>query len=63
MFWQGKYVISFVCHILQDFLVIERKSELFSPKFQQSHAAMLLTFNNLNIPIAPRKNQGPPTGT
>jgi hypothetical protein len=24
---------------------------------------MLLTFNNLNIPIASRKNQGPPTGT
>ena len=53
--------ISFVCHILDDFLVIEPKSEFFSPESpcQQSLAAMLFTFNNLNIPIAPSKTQGP----
>ncbi|CAB3993578.1 gag [Paramuricea clavata] len=44
-----------------DFLVIDSKSELFSPESpcQQSLAAMLLTFNNVNIPIAPNKTQGP----
>ena len=56
----NKCHISFVCRILDDFLVIEPKSELFSPESpcQQSLAAMLLTFNNLNIPIAPSKTQG-----
>jgi hypothetical protein len=57
----NKCHIYFVCRILDDFLVIEPKSELFSPESlcQQSLAAMLLTFNNLNIPIAPSKTQGP----
>lgn len=55
--------ISFVCHILDDFLIIESAST--SPPYNQpctlSLSAMLHIFTNLNIPIAPTKTQGPST--
>ncbi len=53
--------ISFVCHILDDFLLIEPKADTVPHEIpcQQSLSAMMLTFKNLNIPIAPGKTQGP----
>ena len=53
--------ISFVCHILDDFLVIEPPSPIAPHNLacQQSLSSMLLTFKNLGIPIAPHKTQGP----
>ena len=55
--------ISFVCHILDDFLVIEPPSPTAPHNLacQQSLSSMLLTFRNLGIPIAPHKTQGPST--
>ena len=55
--------ISFVCHILDDFLVIEPPSPIapHNSACQQSLSSMLLTFRNLGIPIAPHKTQGPST--
>lgn len=55
--------ISFVCHILDDFLLIEPPSpSLPHTQFcRESLASMLLTFKNLGIPIAPNKTQGPCT--
>ena len=56
-------LISFVCHILDDFLIIEPAapaSPLHLP-CQQSLSSMLLTFKNLGVPIAPNKTEGPCT--
>ena len=56
-------LISFVCHILDDFLILE--PALSSPPFNlpctQSLSSMLLTFKNLGIPIAANKTKGPST--
>lgn len=55
--------ISFVCHILDDFLIIEPPSSKQPHHLpcQQSLSSMLLAFKNLGIPIAPHKTQGPST--
>ena len=55
--------ISFICHILDDFLIIEPASPFppYSQAFQQSLSSMHLTFKNLGIPLAPHKTQGPCT--
>ena len=60
---QNKCMISFVCHILDDFLIMEPPSELppHDSACQQSLTAMMLAFKNLNIPVAPNKTQGPAT--
>lgn len=56
-------LVSFVCHILDDFLIIEPASS--SPPLnllcQQSLTSMLLTFRNLGIPIAANETEGPST--
>lgn len=59
----NKCLISFVCHILDDFLIIEPAAPSFpySQTCQQSLTSMLLTFKNLKIPIAADKTQGPCT--
>ena len=59
----GHCGISFVYHILDDFLVIEPPSPIAPHNLtcQQSLSSMLLTFKNLGIPIAPHKTQGPST--
>ena len=56
-----KGLISFVCHILNDFLNIGPQADILplNSLCQQSLSAMLRTFKNLNIPIAPGKTQGP----
>jgi len=55
--------ISFVCHILDDFLIIEPHSDQkpSSVACKQSLTSMLLTFNNLGIPTANHKTVGPAT--
>lgn len=60
---KNKCLISFVCHILDDFLIMEPASPgvLQEIACQTSLNAMLLTFKNLNIPIAPGKTEGPRT--
>ena len=57
---QNKCMISFVCHILDDFLIMEPPSELppHDSACQQRLTAMMLAFKNLNIPVAPNKNTG-----
>ena len=59
----NKCLISFACHILDDFLIIEPAADLapHDQSCRQSLSAMLLTFTNLCIPIAPTKTQGPST--
>ena len=59
----NKCGISFVCHILDDFLIIEPATPFppHSQACQQSLSSMHLTFNNLGIPLAPHKTQGPCT--
>ena len=59
----GHSGISFVYHTLDDFLVIEPPSPIAPHNLacQQSLSSMLLTFKNLEIPIAPHKTQGPST--
>ena len=60
---KNKCMISFVCHILDDFLIMEPPARV-PPQdrtCQQSLTAMMLTFKNLNIPVAPGKTQGPAT--
>ncbi|KAL9954485.1 hypothetical protein ACROYT_G042033 [Oculina patagonica] len=56
-----KCSISFVCHILDDFLIIEPASALppHSQICQESLTSMLLSFKSLNIPIAIDKTAGP----
>jgi len=59
----NKCGVSFVCHILDDFLIIEPATP-FPPHTQacqQSLSSMHLTFTNLDIPLAPHKTQGPCT--
>ncbi len=53
--------ISFVCHILDDFRLIESPAGTLSLNrvCQQSLTKMVSTFENLRIPIAPGKTQGP----
>ncbi len=53
--------ISFVCHILDDFLLIEPPAVTppLNRVCQQSLTKMISTFENINIPIAPGKTQGP----
>jgi len=57
----NKCHISFVCHILDDFLIIEPASS--SPPHSQackvSLSSMLLTFRNRGIPVTVNKTQGP----
>ena len=64
----NKCYISFVCHILDDFLIIEPTSppspppphtHTHSQACQVSLSSMLLTFSNLGIPVAIHKTQGP----
>ena len=52
---------SFVCHILDDFLLIEPPAILprHNSLCQQSLTNMLSTFHTINIPIAKGKTQGP----
>lgn len=59
----NKCCISFVCHILDDFLIIEPASDGPTPSqgCMLSLSSMLLTFRNLGIPIAVDKTQGPCT--
>ena len=60
---QRRCLISFVCHILDDFLIIEPAPhrESHESPCEQSLTFMLLTFKTLGIPVAPGKTQGPPT--
>ncbi len=53
--------ISFVCHILDDFLLIEPPAGTLplNRVCQQSLTKMVSTFENIRIPIAPGKTQGP----
>ena len=55
-----KSQISFVCHILDDFLIIEPKADTtpFDSACQHNLSSMLFTFQNLKIPIALGKTQG-----
>ena len=57
----NKRKISFVCHILDDFLLIEPPAAMppFDSTCQQSLTDMLSTFETINIPIAQGKTQGP----
>lgn len=57
----NKCSISSVCHILDDFLIIEPASPLppHSQICQESLTSMLLSFKSLNIPIATDKTAGP----
>ena len=57
----NKCNISFVCHILDDFLLIEPPTN-FTPSdsaCQQSLNSMLSIFESIRIPVAPGKTQGP----
>lgn len=53
--------ISFACHILDDFLIMEPKAPSMphDSTCLQSLSKMLLTFHDLKIPSAPGKTQGP----
>ena len=53
--------ISFVCHILDDFFLIEPSAGTLplNRVCQQSLTKMVSTFENIRIPIAPGKTQGP----
>ena len=57
----NKCNISFVCHILDDFLLIESPANLTQSDSacQQSLNSMLSIFESIRIPIAPGKTQGP----
>ena len=57
----NKCHISFVCHILDDFLLIEPPTN-FTPSnsaCQQSVNSMLSIFKSIRIPVTPGKTQGP----
>ena len=53
--------ISFACHILDDFLIIEPPATTipYESPCQASLSSMILTFKNLNIPISAAKTEGP----
>ena len=53
--------ISFVGHILDDFLIVEppAPSMPFDSPCRASLSSMILTFRNLNIPISAAKTEGP----
>jgi hypothetical protein len=57
----NKCNISFVCHILDDFILIEPPAVLapYNSLCQQSLTHMLSTFQTINIAIAQGKTQGP----
>ena len=58
---QNNCAISFVCHILDDFLIIEPPAPAtpFNSLCQASLSSMILSFTNLNIPISAAKTEGP----
>ena len=58
---QNNWAISFVCHILDDFLIIEPPALTvpFNSLCQASLSSMILSFKNLNIPISAAKTEGP----
>ena len=57
----NKCFISYVGHILDDFLIMEPPTlaGLPSQAWQTSLSSMLLTFNTLGVPIAEHKTEGP----
>ena len=58
---QHNCMISFVCHILDDFLIIEPPAPTvpLDSLCQASLCSMILSFKNLNIPISAAKTEGP----
>ena len=58
---QHNCMISFVCHILDDFLIIEPPAPTvpLDSLCQASLSSMILSFKNLNIPISAAKTEGP----
>lgn len=58
---QNNCAISFVCHILDDFLIIEPPAPTapFNSFCQVSISNMILSFKNLNIPISAAKTGVP----
>ena len=54
-------MISFVCHILDDFLIIEPPAPTvpLDSLCQSSLCSMILSFKNINIPISAAKTEGP----
>ena len=58
---QNNFAISFVCHIVDDFLIIEppAPTATFNYLCQASLSSMILSFENLNIPISAAKTEGP----
>ena len=57
----NKCSISFVCHILDDFLIVELPcpNPPLDSLCQASLSSMILTFKTLNIPISASKTKGP----
>ena len=57
---QNNCAISFVCHILDDFLITEPPAPTapFNSLCQVSISSMMLSFKNLNIPISAAKTEG-----
>ena len=58
---QNDCMISFVYHILDDFLIIEPPASTMPDDSlcQASLSSMILSFRNLNIPISAAKTKGP----
>ena len=59
---QNNCEISFVCHILDDFLIVEPPAPTppsLNSLCQTSLSSMILSFKNLNIPISVAKTEGP----
>ena len=59
MILQNNCAISFVCHILDDFLIIKPSvpTAPFNFLCQASLSSMILSFKNLNIPISAAKTE------
>ena len=57
----NKCCISFVCHILDDFLIVEPScpNPPLDSLCRASLSSMILTFKTLNIPISASKTEGP----
>ena len=57
----NKCSISFVCHIFDDFLIVEPPcpTPLLDSLCRASLSSMILTFKTLNIPISVCKTEGP----